>query len=746
MQNGHQKVNASIKYADIDGKPYAGKEVSYEVMLDARQTARGKGVTDDAGKLDIAFVNNSLAQVKSGNISTHIKLDAKQSVDKTVVIKATSAKVDVQFFPESGYLVNGIRSKVAFKAIGADGLGVDLKGTIVDDQNNALTDIAPEHLGMGAFFLLPEKGKTYTAKITYPDGSHANFTLPAANDRGYVLGVYNNSASPDVSVKISVSALTLQENQNAEINLVAQCGGNIIYAAKSKMETGTLITRIPKSRFPSGITQFTLFSATGEPLNERVAFILGDDLLKLDLNTGKPTYASREKVKMDISAKSSDGKPVVGSFSVSVINESKVPVKEEDESTILSNLLLTSDIRGYVEKPNYYFTNINDTTRACLDALMLTQGYRRFEWKKLMADSFTPAAYRAEKSLDVSGYLKTPGGKPIAYGKVSLFSNKGGLFFMDTISDSKGYFAFRNLMFTDSVKFVVQARTVKDRKNVEIDLENIPVTAVARSKNSPDVVVNISSLMGNYLQNDKQQFDDFLKYGFASKTHVLKEISISEKKKPILEHSYNLNGPGTADQVITSAQLQSCTTLSQCLTAAAHFVNFSGGQAFLTRGRASITLSSAMLVVLDGMEMESDFSIDDINPDDVAGVEVLRSGAYLSIYGSRGSNGVLIITTKHGGDDVSYERFTPGLITIKPIGYYKARQFYAPQYDDPKTNAKVADLRSTIYWKPNLVTDKDGNASLEFFTADTKGTYRAVIEGIAADGSIGRAVYRFKVE
>ena len=81
-----------------------------------------------------------------------------------------------------------------------------------------------------------------------------------------------------------------------------------------------------------------------------------------------------------------------------------------------------------------------------------------------------------------------------------------------------------------------------------------------------------------------------------------------------------------------------------------------------------------------------------------------------------------------------------------PKGYYRARTFYSPQYDDPKTNRSIADLRSTIFWKPNIVTDKAGHASFEYYNGGEKGTYRITIEGIDIDGNLGRKIYRYKVE
>jgi hypothetical protein len=148
------------------------------------------------------------------------------------------------------------------------------------------------------------------------------------------------------------------------------------------------------------------------------------------------------------------------------------------------------------------------------------------------------------------------------------------------------------------------------------------------------------------------------------------------------------------------------------------------------------------------MKLQSD-ELNSIVMSDIASIEVLRSISYTGIYGgSGGPGGELILTSKDGSEIYkdNLKRPVPGIITYSPIGYYKTRLFYSPQYDDPKTNIPVADLRTTIYWNPNVITDKDGNASFEFFNAGSKATYRVVIEGIDGDGNLGRQVYRYKVE
>src|SRR5690606_37299633 len=124
-----------------------------------------------------------------------------------------------------------------------------------------------------------------------------------------------------------------------------------------------------------------------EPISERLAFVLHTDAMNLSLKTDLPTYKPRQKVKLTLDAKSK-GLPIVGDFSVTVTDETKVPVDENSETTILSSLLLTSDLKGYVEKPNYYFNKTDEKKLTDLDRLMLTQGYRRFSYKEILAGRY----------------------------------------------------------------------------------------------------------------------------------------------------------------------------------------------------------------------------------------------------------------------------------------------------------------------------------------------------------------------
>lgn len=738
QKNNQQFVTSNINFSDLDGNPYLHKEVSYEVQLDFRSIIKGKGVTDEEGNLQIDFTNNQPFLLKSGRIIVNLKLDEKKVITKIIPVKTTSTKADVQFFPESGELIAGIRSKVAFKVTGADGLGLAVKGTLIDNDLQEITTFSTQHLGMGSFLLTPEVGKTYQAKITYPDGSEDMVKLPALKERGTVLTV--NSDADNITIKLQLSRDFLNEKKYSLIHVVAQSGGVIYYAAKTKLESAQFVAQIPTKRFPSGIVQFTVFSETGEPLNERLVFVQNADQLNISLSNNKEKYSPREKVHMSLQANDPAGKLVIGSFSLSVIDLTKVPVEEASENSIFSDLLLTSDLKGYIEKPNYYFIEVSDKTRDDLDVLMLTQGYRRFTWKQLLANDFPAIAYPPEKVMEISGRIKTMGGKPIANGKVMLLSTSGGTFMLDTISDAQGRFRFTNLFFTDSTKFVIQARTTKDKKNIEIELDNTLSPLVTKNKNSADIAINVNNdAMLGYLKNSKNSYDDLLKNGLINRTITLKEVTIAEKKDAI-KNSSNLNGAGFADQVIKSEQLLSCSSLSMCLQGRLVGVVFRNGIPFSTR-----SMHIPMQIIVDGMQMETDF-LDQITPSDVESIEVLRSIGNTAIYGMRGGGGVILINTKRGEPNYASHNYAPGILTYNPKGYYIARDFYAPKYDDPTTNTKVADLRTTIYWNPNLLTDENGKVSFDFFNTDGKGTYRAVVEGMDTDGHIGRKVFYYKVE
>jgi len=663
-------------------------------------------------------------------------LPAKQTVQ---------ANPDIQFFPEGGELVNGLRCKVAIKAVNTRGLGEDVNGSIADNQGNVVVDFATQHLGMGAFAFTPQKGKTYKARIKTGIGETAfEVDLPKATEEGFILGI-NNSLPDSIFLKVAANEALFKQKQHRVFYVIAQAGGKVYYTAKSTLEDMVFTAAIDKKRFPSGVVQFTLFGEDGEPLNERSAFIQNDDTLQLKLNNPVKLFAPGQKVTLDFNTKNPSGQPVMGAFSAAVTNESMLPDDEASDTNILSCLLLTSDLKGYVEMPGYYFTNASEQTRADLDMLLLTQGYHRFAWKPILSNTPQPTNYQPENALELAGTVTTNSGKPVPGGQISMIAIKNN-FVSDTTTNTTGDFKFTNLDLPDSAKILLSAKKINNGNNVNIAIKTNypPVIKRNTSANNPVTEISSATLPDSTRKYRKQAAD-------LRSRRMLSEVTIKARKvvkraEPDLTYSMNLNGPGHADQIIMSDELDGCVKLSDCLTLALRGgISIKNGKAYNPRIHG-MHQSPIMVVSIDGA-VSNNVNLDDIDPHIVHSVEVLSSVASYSVYGIDVGGGVLVITTKHGGKDYTAKDVASGTLIYTFNGFYKAHEFYTPKYNTFQNNALASDLRgSTIYWAPNILTDKDGRASFEFFNAATKGTYKVVIEGIDDDGNLGRLVYRYKVE
>ncbi|HTE00180.1 MAG TPA: Ig-like domain-containing protein [Mucilaginibacter sp.] len=736
------KINAVIAYKDQDGNPYSNKKVNWKVVNDDGTINKGKGETDANGQLNINFTSNKPAELNSATISTEIDIDDKKTTNNTFPLETTPPGIDVQFFPEGGTLINGIRSRVAIKAVKPDGLGIDAKGTITDDAGKVVADFASQHLGMGVFAILPETGKTYKANLTFADGTQSSYDLPNIRSEGINMSL-NNSNTDTLSIKIAANDGFFQKNQNKSFYVIAQSGGIVCYAAQTVLKSSVYSAAIPKSKFPTGIVQVTVFSSKGSPLSERIAFIQHNDQLSLTLKSDKPLYNRRQKVRMLISAKNK-GLPSEGNFSVSVVDETTVPFDEDADNTILSHLLLTSDLKGYVEKPNYYFIHHDDKTHSDLDVLMLTQGYRRFTYKNVIADKTPPTTFLPEQGIDISGILRTNTGIPVAKGNIRLLIPDKN-FSTQTTTDMSGNFRFSNVLVSDSSKVTLNARDNTNSNNLVINVDGVLAPPSTQYINPVGAIANIDSTLKPYLQNAKKQFS----------SRNLKEVvikSASAIKKPSHEDyaTLRLLSPDP-DHTIPGERFKDCNQFVSCLIAASLGLTSENNNLYVTRDYNKGNRTPVQ-VYIDGLAVEYNY-LNSVNANMVESVEIFYNDGLSGINRSTGTNGILVVNMKKQpkGEKISKDQFLDMLpkfnvVEYIPGGYNTTREFYSPRYDNPSSSTVGVDRRSTIYWNPNVITDKTGNTALEFFNADGTGSYRAIIEGIDKDGNIGRYVYRYKVQ
>ena len=670
---------ARIHYYDADGRDLAGKKITWKIQSNDDETInKGKLTTDSKGNITIPI--SGKGDINTSTLFTAIDIGPKD-VNTSFPLKHATATMDVQFFPESGNLVAGVRSKVAFKAINPNGLGVDVKGTITDNTGTVVVDFTSQHLGMGTFDLVPQSGKTYKANITFPDGSKSSYDLPAVKSYGITMSVVNTD--PDkISLRIAADDQFLQANKGKIFYIVAQNSEFIQYTGQATLMTAMIPASIPKSKFVSGVVRLTLFNTTGDALAERSIFVQRNDQLNITLKTDKPSYSPRQKVTLNILTQK-NAKPSQANLSLTVLDESKVPYNDNAETTILTSLLLTSDLKGYVEQPNYYFNNPNDKTNADLDVLMLTQGYTRFVYKDLLANKYPPNDYLAEQSIEIKGTLRNTVGTTLSGGSLT-FEVKDKYITVNTKSDLRGNFKFSKLFFPDSAQATITAKSpYGSSEGLLVIPDKDPYLAATPNITAPDEVANIDSTLFGYLQNSKKQ-----------NSHILKEVVIKgivQERKPSHADYGNLSGLSQMpNQTIPGEFLKGCSNLFDCLKSRANgLVYDEQTQSIFIRRDHDQGNNKPVQIYVNNIPVDYT-NLQTMEPENVESVEVFYDDGVSSINRMTDTHGVLVINSKKNQKPkitpeqlrafIASMRITSVPIAIK--GYTMARIFYSPKYND----------------------------------------------------------------
>lgn len=642
---------------------------------------------------------------------------------------------DFQFFPEGGEMVNGISGRVAFKATGADGLGIKINGGIYDDTGSKLIDMASSHVGMGDFLIAPDTSRTYFARVNFENGTSREYPLPEVAPLGYAIRFEINE---DL---IEITTVTNQEG-GEHLLLTGIAGDQLLYNQEFRLDPNELNNlEIPKSVFPTGIVRFTLAKSTGEPLAERLVFVDHNDQINLSIRSNQQQFLNREQVILEIEAKDQNGNPVSTAFSLAVTDD-QLANRKKDGLQIQSYLLLTSDLKGFIESPGYYFNPENQDRYAALDLLMMTQGWRRFTWKDLLEDKFPAIDHSPEFNISIRGKLLKHNGDPIPNGDAILYLKDKYQTFIATETNEKGEFVFDGFHFKDSIEVLVQGNDARGRKgNVNVSMEDgvyLPRIQENRISYTGTAVDNINrkyALPSFPLFQGIETDRGSLELGEI----LLEEVVVEGKEEISRPFSLHRN----ADMVIEADQLPMAPSgnILEVLQGrvAGLQVTPSGPNQF----RAVIRGQGTPLYLLDGMPVDESM-LQSINQFDISKIEILKSPGNVGIYGGRGSGGVIALFTKRGPTEMEEPETGDHIIVQKVGGFSKTRQFYSPKYGE-NTRPEVPDFRSTIYWNPNVMTNENGIAKVNFFTADRPSLYRVIAEGISEKGKIGQAEMTLEV-
>jgi|688.fasta_scaffold00212_70 hypothetical protein len=642
----------------------------------------------------------------------------------------------VNIFPEGGDLVYGLTSRVAFKATNKNGLPELIKGFLQNDKNQILDTLKVKHDGMGSFSFQPQLGTKYLLNWTDSKGVKGVTNIPITKNEGAVFNIKTDNEKAIVVVSRTTNAGEAMQN----LQLIVHMNQELIYKVAIKMKE-RLVQRIelPIEELPTGILQFSLFNSQWIPIAERIVFV-NNHLHEFNVKMNPITVSLDKRAKNSFEIVVND--TAFTNMSVAITDASIVSA---DQHTIFSNFLLTNEIKGYVHNPAYYFKSDTDSISAQLDLVMLTNGWRKYDWDKIMAAVPPKLQYLPENNFmsfkgKVFGNKLASNAAPMQLNFIAVGKDSSKNFFFTPV-EKDGTFEEKGVFFFDTVKvyYGFNGKT-KLAESTQVQLDN----GLLRKENNTSINLSginpfatysdsLANLRMNYFLSEQEK----LRRAMASAT--LAEVTVKSKVKnpmQVIDERYASGlfsgGDGysfdlTDDKMIGALDiftyLQGRVPGLQISTA--------GGQPTLSWRGANPDLFLN--------EIRSDVSmIQSMSVFDIAYIKVFRPPFFGAAGG--GAGGAIAIYTKKGNDSRKADPNSKGMDMIILAGYSKFKEFYSPSYDRTPTNFDP-DIRSTLYWNPYIITNKKTpRFKVEFYNNDISKKLQVVLEGVNGAGKMVRVV------
>ena len=651
-----------------------------------------------------------------------------------------SADYTFEWFPEGGNLVEGLTSKLAFRARRSDGCFVDITGKLIDSSGKAVKSFATLHDGMGSLVVHPAPGNSYSALIAFPGGNTKIIPLPVIKPSGVVLYVNHFlSAGGDDSVYFRLSRSVADKEKYQHLVLCAQMEGRVDFtfinfdddfAGNYNNSVLTAPTALAIDSFGSGVLHLTVFDDKEEPLAERLVYLQ------------RPRRMAAPVVSWDVRSFDAHGKNTfrievpgdsAGVYSVSVTRAGDggvIGAKDGDEgasSNILSTFLLSADIHNEVRDWGWYCRNAQPETLHALDLLLLTSTWARFDWKKILHSDYPPVRYFAEPYLAVKGQAfwgSGKGKKPMRNGEFSLMVKApfDSLFdLMQVPVDSEGRFSLVNLSFHDTASVYVQNHNQKKDKVVTVIFDRDPLdtirtvpplykpadsglaaaaanTTTLRALNS-NVRTGLPELAGQHKQKDttilstalvrghrKTKTDSLLEnYAtgmFANPGTWAKTMDFTDDKST--ENRYDVNVIDYLQGKVAGLQWSSTMIDGQRIPLVAwRFTNglfvSSNPVTLYERNAPAFFLNDQFLSGSDGNYVTAMELLTNIPIAQIAMIRIFQPGSIAAVEGMA-PHGVIAIYTKNGTEG-KFRYIASTFNKIKKLGYAPPRSFSAPDYD-----------------------------------------------------------------
>lgn len=593
-----------------------------------------------------------------------------------------ACKIQFTAFPEGGNLVSGIQSKLAFKAVNCNGEPVDVKGTLFQDST-PLLEFKSTHAGMGSFIFTPVTSKKYMIRLSEPAIDSA-FALPEIFPSGMILQLAGRDKE-SLSFKVSQSP----ELKPEEVYLRVQCRG-VVYGLTTGNSNGELWIKMPLAGIPQGIAEITLFNSNLLPVAERLVYINQNLKLNISAELSDTIYNTRGKVALKITVKDDEGLPVTANLGISVFD--KLYQNPQDFNNILTHFYLSSQLKGRIYNPSFYFGSNSKERDEALDLLMITQGWRKYVWNE----------ENLKRSEDERKQIIYDGIKGQLIIKSISKKTKNERVFVMAYSPDKGH--KKTLIPADSARgFTVSPDQLKEAEGDFVYLKPIwshkypppiimdnPFETITRIMNTREV----SFPLQNLITSGNEISDVTPEHGI----NVIREVIIKGNKSKVIRGKYM----GQLDSMAKFDMNTDYVCRYQFLNCPNH------------------------------------------PPTEYGTTKPVQGGWYYQ-YIAFGTPNVHEIYTMYTMPKYSEEELLKMHFLSRVKAYYGNRKFYQPDYDKETEDSTIPDFRNTLLWEPSALTDENGEATISFFCSDINTDFVGRIEGVGGEGLLGAGNFKFTV-
>lgn len=646
------------------------------------------------------------------------------------------AMLRLEFFPEGGNLITGFINAVAFKATNEKGLPVAISGSLHNEKQQ-LSAFNSYHDGMGMVEFTPVANEKYYLLL---DGHPlTKYYLPEATDKGIGLAIVTNSKQLLFEIQQSAADPSFQAAY-----IIGQMQHRVIFRQVLAIDKALISGQVNTQNLNSGILQITVFNNDGVPLAERLCFIDNKEYIQqAELMTDTVSFDAKGKNQFSLRIKDT----IQGSFSIAITDPAydMLPARE---GNILSSLLLTSDIKGYVHNPSWYFTGNGDSTRRAVDLIMMTNGWRRFKWNDLIRNKVPENKYKDLSYIAIAGKANLLDSKKPFSEKELLITIKNAdsvSTFHLTSTDAQGNFRLDSMFFWGKPRLLFSDSRGKKSQLIQVRLTSDSLARLFPFQAADKIPSQISD-SSLALRQSALAID----YDAIQKASgiMLEGVTVKAKRKKTpteeLEEKYTsglFTGQSTRviDLVNTDEALpqrnifeyiQSRVPGITVTTSPDDPMNY----VLYYRGGNTMSLQGPIPMRFFLNEMRATaVDIAAYRASDIAMVKVYNSFVGVE---SNGVGGVLSVYTKKGEDTRGSDLLTVYQSDYR--GYSVSKEFYSPDYKVDHSSEKYkTDNRITLQWLPDVfISDINPVLPFAFFNSDRTKQFKVVIEGMATNGKL----------